>query len=62
MNQPSDPATGSQACQPGSPRSLALQRNELEEEYIQEHTQISVLIQQKEFELQSLTDADLEIR
>ena len=58
INQPSDQTTGSQACQPGSPRSLALERNELEREYIQENSQITVAIQQKEFEIQSLTEAE----
>ena len=58
INQPSDQTTISQPCQLGSPRSLALQRNELEKEYIQENSQITVVIQQKEFELQSLTEAE----
>lgn len=40
MNQPSDPATGSQACQPGSPCSLALQRNEREEVYTRAYSDI----------------------
>ena len=33
------------AVQPGSPRSLALQKNDLEQEYIQEFSQMTAMIQ-----------------
>jgi hypothetical protein len=46
------------AVQPGSPRSLALQRNDLEQENIQEISQMTADIQQKEFELQGLAEGE----
>jgi hypothetical protein len=58
INQPSDQTTGPQTCQPGSPRSLALRRNELEEDYIHENSQITMAIQQNEFELETMTEAE----
>ena len=46
------------AHRPGSPRSLALQKNDLEAEYMHEISHMTAAIQQKQFELQSLPEAE----
>jgi hypothetical protein len=43
--------------QPGSPRSLALKRNELELEHMQKISEMTVEIQQKECEIQNLPES-----